>query len=132
MRAVNLKLYRKRKGLKQQELAELIGVTYGAVSSWERGIRCMDWGMAERISEVLGIRPFELFSDDNAENALTNSSGELLTLEQVTDIVALLSEKAGNPMIKEYFDLMVLTAVDHKKGVHETFIQLEVEAFERK
>lgn len=124
MRAVNLKLYRKRKGLKQQELAELIGVTYGAVSSWERGIRCMDWDTAEKISEVLGIRPFELLSEDSEENAFSIPSGELLSLEQVTDIVALLSEKAKNPMIKEYFDLMVMAAVDHKMNVYEAFIHM--------
>ncbi len=51
---------RKEKGLKQSELAELLGVTSKTVSRWETGKYMPDLSLFVDISEILGITLNEL------------------------------------------------------------------------
>lgn len=53
--------YRKRSGLTQKKLAELIGVSSQAVSKWEQKISCPDIMLLPRLAEVFGISIDELF-----------------------------------------------------------------------
>ena len=46
---------RKRKGLTQQKLADLMGVTDKAVSKWERNLSYPDVASLSRLAEVLDI-----------------------------------------------------------------------------
>lgn len=67
MAAVKLKVaeLRKNKGTGQQELAEVLGVTYQSVSKWEPGVTMPDItllpGIAEyfnvSVDELLGLKP---------------------------------------------------------------------------
>lgn len=51
----NIAKYRKAKGLTQEQLGELLGVTNQAVSKWESGISMPDVMMLPKISNALGI-----------------------------------------------------------------------------
>ncbi len=51
---------RKRKNLKQDELAEMLGVSAQAVSKWENDLSCPDISLLPQISEIFGISLDEL------------------------------------------------------------------------
>ena len=41
--AENIRAFRKQRGLTQEQLAEVLGVTVGAVHKWERSFPCPSW-----------------------------------------------------------------------------------------
>ena len=53
--AERIKQLRKKKGLSQFELAELIGVKNNTVSTWERGTRKPDFEALSKLSEVFEV-----------------------------------------------------------------------------
>lgn len=56
--AENIKIFRKRQGLVQEQLAEAMGVTVSAVSKWEQGIATPD------INMIMGLADFFQISVD--------------------------------------------------------------------
>lgn len=56
----NIKEIRKRKGLKQKQLAKMIGKCNFTVSRIETGTGNTRWGTIEKISEVLDVSLVEL------------------------------------------------------------------------
>ena len=52
--------YRKKKNLKQDELAEMLGVSPQAVSKWENDLSCPDISLLPELSRILGISIDEL------------------------------------------------------------------------
>lgn len=55
---------RKRAGLTQQELADRLGVTTGAVSNYENGVSFPKAEMVFGLCEILDITPRELFESE--------------------------------------------------------------------
>ena len=55
---------RKKKGITQNELAELLGITNRAVSKWERGICMPDAGTIPELCQILDISISDLFSGE--------------------------------------------------------------------
>ena len=55
-------MYRKEKGLKQDELAEMLGVSPQAVSKWENDQTCPDISLLPQLSKILGVTVDELLS----------------------------------------------------------------------
>ncbi len=53
---------RKDKGLKQEELAEMIGVSGQAVSKWENDQTCPDISLLPQLAKILGVTVDELLS----------------------------------------------------------------------
>jgi len=53
---------RREKGLKQDELAEYLGVSPQAVSKWENDQTCPDIGLLPKLGEILGVTVDELLS----------------------------------------------------------------------
>ena len=62
----NIASYRKRAGLTQAGLAELLNYSDKAVSKWERGESCPDVPTVMAIADKLGIRVEQLLADPNA------------------------------------------------------------------
>ena len=60
---------RKEKGLKQDELAEMLGITPQAVSKWENDQTCPDISLLPKLAEILGVTVDELLSGKK-ENAV--------------------------------------------------------------
>lgn len=53
---------RKNKGLKQEELAEMLGVSGQAVSKWENDQTCPDISLLPQLAKILGVTVDELLS----------------------------------------------------------------------
>ena len=55
---------RNEKELTQEELGDMVGVGFRAVSKWERGITMPDIGIINELSQILGISSDELLSGE--------------------------------------------------------------------
>ena len=89
--------YRKKKNLKQDELAEKLGVSPQAVSKWENDLSCPDISLLPELSRILGVSIDEIVAGKKDEPAVT-----LLPEEQRKDL-----EK-----------MMIRIVVDSKDGDH--------------
>ena len=63
--------YRKKKNLKQDELAEMLGVSPQAVSKWENDLSCPDISLLPSLSNILGISIDELVQGKKKEPIVT-------------------------------------------------------------
>jgi transcriptional regulator with XRE-family HTH domain len=84
-----IKQWRKAKNLTQEELAERIGVTPGAISQLELGRVNYTQNMLEAIAEEFGIRPGDLLNVDPTREGAMWSIWETLdvpTRNQVIEI----------------------------------------------
>lgn len=57
---------RKARNLTQMELADLMGVSFQAVSNWERGISLPDIAKLPELSVIFGVRIDDIFSYSHA------------------------------------------------------------------
>lgn len=55
---------REKKHLSQQELADLIGVTDGTISNYEKGVAFPRWDTMKKLCDILCVDPNYLFWDD--------------------------------------------------------------------
>lgn len=60
---------RREKGLKQDALAEQLGVSPQAVSKWENDQTCPDISLLPRLAQILGVSVDELLSGKQEEQA---------------------------------------------------------------
>ena len=70
----NIRKLRIEHGLTQEKLADFLGVSFQAVSKWERGVAMPDIGMLPDISAYFGVTIDELFSisDDTRMERIQN------------------------------------------------------------
>lgn len=57
---------RKAKGLTQEQLAKMLGVTQGAVAQWENGLTHPAFNMLPRLAAALGVTVDELIGKEGA------------------------------------------------------------------
>ena len=74
-----VKKLREAKGITQQQLADIIGVTAKAVSKWETAKGLPDISLIESLSQALGVSVMELMSGETVTNR--NASSNLLRSE---------------------------------------------------
>ena len=84
---VNLIHARIDKGLKQSELADLVGVSPAAISQWELGIKTPRKGNVAKLAAVLGVTP------------------EYLLGEKENDPVHIDMDRVDNALLKEIQDI---------------------------
>ena len=89
-------MLRRKKELKQDELAELLGVSPQAVSKWENDQSCPDIGLLPKLGQILGITVDELLTGKASESAAV----KMLPPEQRKDVK----------------DMMLRIVVDSAKG----------------
>ena len=64
MLSKNLKIFRKRKGLMQENVAETLNVVRQTISKWEKGISVPDADMLIKLAEILDVSVIELIGSD--------------------------------------------------------------------
>lgn len=103
--AKKIKKARMEKNLTQMYLADALGVSYQAVSNWERGNSMPDISKLSDLCKLLDLSIDELLEDKpNAATAihkLINEDTSTITLEEVADIAPLLSPQKLDEVIKE-------------------------------
>lgn len=57
----NIRNYRTFRGIKQQELADMLGKSKSVISNWERGENSPDVEICAQLCKILKITPNELF-----------------------------------------------------------------------
>lgn len=57
----NIKNFRTFRGIKQQELADMLDRTKSVISNWERGANSPDVEICEKLCKILRVTPNELF-----------------------------------------------------------------------
>lgn len=73
----NIRAYRKQRNMMQEQLAEILGVSVGAVSKWERGAAVPDLGYIIRMAELFEV------SVDSLLGYELNKSGLAATLDKL-------------------------------------------------
>lgn len=83
--------YRKQQNLTQSELAQALGVSFQAVSSWENGNTCPDIGKLASLGQLLNIsidvlldNPFLAKAVDKVENQRDLAPEELVAIAPIT------------------------------------------------
>ena len=76
-------MLRRQKGLKQEDLANTLGVSSQAVSKWENDQTCPDISLLPKLAELLGVTVDELLSGEKKELAQT---AKVLPPEERKDI----------------------------------------------
>lgn len=59
--AINLKQIRTSQGIKQQTLADVVGVSVNTVGNWERGVTLPTWDTIVHVANFLGVSAKQLF-----------------------------------------------------------------------
>ena len=89
----NIKAARAKKNMTQLELADIVGVSYQAVSNWERGNTMPDITKIPDIAKALDIKIEDILGDEKKSKAVSKvveEKQELLTTEEITDIAPIL------------------------------------------
>ena len=75
-------MLRRKKELKQDDLAEMLGVSPQAVSKWENDQSCPDISLLPKLSQILGVTVDELLSGKQEQQPVV----QMLPQEQRKDI----------------------------------------------
>lgn len=86
----NLKKIRKLRGLKQKELAEMVGVTESAISQYESGNKVPSFEVALKLAEALDCESADLVSE---RDVLFEKNKPVTTTDDGLDSIENLSEK---------------------------------------
>ena len=72
-----VRYYRKKNGMEQKELAQMLGITRSAVTNWEKGRARPDIDLIPRLCEILKITPYELLQMED-QNPYTKDEQTLI------------------------------------------------------
>ena len=100
--AAIIKQARIDRNMTQMNLADAMGVSYQAVSNWERGNSMPDIGKLEDLCRVLGVTVEQLLGMENPAAAAVQKviQEEELTVEELTEVAPALSPKELKKQMK--------------------------------
>ena len=111
---------RRKKGLTQQELGDMVGVGFRAVSKWERGITLPDITIINEVSKILGISSDELLSGkvnkEKKEKKKFSPKIKITLLITIILVVAFASILAYNNKRTYVYDLSSMDSVCYVEG----------------
>lgn len=91
----NIQKFRKEKGLTQEQLAESLGVTFAAVSKWERGVATPDLDLIASMANLFGISVDTLIGfklEDNTLKKYTERVNELFAHDKYEEALSVCEE----------------------------------------
>lgn len=83
----NLLFYRKRSGMTQKELADLLGVKNSAVSNWEKGVNSIDIETLFKACHIFSISVNEMYGLNDDKNCNAEEFQELYDLIGKLDLI---------------------------------------------
>ena len=95
---------RKKKGMTQMELADRMGISFQAVSNWERGQSCPDIAKLFELSELFDVSIDELLGNPRAAQIATevmDGTPPSLPVEELAEVTPLLDQKQADEVIRE-------------------------------
>ncbi len=104
---------RKSKNITQMALADMMGISFQAVSNWERGESMPDISKLGELSEIFGVSIDEILCNKRAAEIIEEiSAGEKpsdITPEELTETVPLMAPKQAEESIKENKNKMTIS-----------------------
>lgn len=79
--------YRRARGIKQDELAEILGVSPQAVSKWENDVCCPDITLLPKLAQTLGVSVDDLLSDREPPKTVVLPAERRRNIEDLTLLV---------------------------------------------
>lgn len=97
---------RRAKGMTQMALADALGISYQAVSSWENGRTMPDISKLPEISEILGISVDEILGKEApaVQAALSNDTETVLTPEDIAEAAPILPDERVEEMVEKQME----------------------------
>lgn len=100
---INISKMRKSKGLTQMELADKLGISFQAVSNWERGISMPDISKLGELSALFDVSTDEILGSGRiseiAKNILTNQPTPETNIEDIKEIAPILHENQVESLV---------------------------------
>lgn len=100
---INISKMRKSKGLTQMELADKLGISFQAVSNWERGISMPDISKLGELSELFEVSIDEILGNGRTseitKNLLENHQLPEINLEEIQEIAPILHENQVESLV---------------------------------
>lgn len=88
----NIKFYRKEKNLTQEQLAEAMGVSVGAVSKWENGASAPELSLIMELADFFGISVDALLGYKVRNNSAAETAERLRIMRSQKDYINAFSE----------------------------------------
>lgn len=95
---------RKKKGMTQMELADRMGISFQAVSNWERGLSCPDISKLFELSELFDVSIDELLGNRRAAQIATeiqDGTPPALPVEELTAVAPLLDQEQADQVMQK-------------------------------
>ncbi len=124
----NIKQARKKRHLKQKELAEMIGYTESSISKYEQGLIEIPNTVIEMIATALHVSPLQLLGSEEWEEAF-NPKGKLAKESAALDLI---EEIYGETAIKLLENFMKLNEIGRVKAIGELEDLTEVPKYQKK
>ena len=104
---------RKSKNITQMALADMMGISFQAVSNWERGESMPDISKLGELSEIFGVSIDDILCNKRAAEIVEEiSAGEKpsdITPEELTETVPLMAPEQAEESIKENKEKMTFS-----------------------
>ena len=104
---------RKSKNITQMALADMMGISFQAVSNWERGESMPDISKLGELSEIFGVSIDDILCNKRAAEIVEEiSAGEKpsdITPEELAETVPLMAPKQAEESIKENKEKMTIS-----------------------
>ena len=101
----NISKYRKATGMTQTELADRLGLSFQAVSNWERGQSCPDIANLMALAEMFGVSVDKLLGSERAGKLVEEIHKEKspeMSIEELKQLAPILKENQANGIAQEY------------------------------